>query len=56
MVVVISVDIYNAAFIEQRTKPKGHKFLQMYMQILEWCIAINTTNGFQRLHKFREEK
>lgn len=37
-------------------KTKGHKVPQMYMQILEWCITINTTNGFETLHKFIEEE
>lgn len=53
---MISLSICNAAFIEQQAKTEGQKVPQMYMQILESCIAIDTINGFERLHRFIEEE
>lgn len=43
-------------FIEQQAKTNRCKVPQTYMQILEWCIAVNTITGFERLHKFIEEE
>lgn len=53
---MISLSICNAAFIEQQAKTEGQKVPHMYMQILEWCIAIDTINGFETPHEFIEEE
>jgi len=42
--------------LSSKRKQKDVKSHRMCMQILGWCVAINTINGYERLHKFLEEE